>query len=227
MDLHALTRGTQPDSSFGPAVQGGRTGRCQRNHHLVSEARPWTTHRRGCPQYGSNLCRDETRQSSVGEHGRIFRRCNFRGDAVRRRDRWEIAGTDGIRGVGILIQNYGAEMIAMGVGHENGMNSTEPVVPGTSYGVSRIIEDAYTCGIFKEKRPIQRTKITRTQANGSDLHILCLSNRRNRNKSDEEHYRWPFSFHLGFSLLIVDGRIPSSRLCVGEDDPDSQSALVG
>ena len=115
----------------------------------------------------------------------------------------------------------------MGVGHENDMNSTEPGVPGTSYGVSRIIEDAYTRGIFKEKRPIQRAKITRTQANGRDLHILCLSNRRNRNKSDEEHYRSPFSFHLGFSLLIVDGRIPSSRLCVGEDDPDSQSALVG
>src|SRR6266581_5742634 len=80
----------------------------------------------------------------------------------------------------------------------------EPGVPGTSYGVSRIIEDAYTRGIFKEKRPIQRTKITRTQANRCDLHILCLSNGRKRNKSNEEHYRLPFSFHLGFSLLIVD-----------------------
>ena len=89
----------------------------------------------------------------------------------------------------------------MGVGHENGMNSTEPGVPGTSYGVSRIIEDTHARRIFKEKRPVQRTKVTRPQTYRCDLHILCLGNGRERNKSNEEHYRLPFSFHLWFLLI--------------------------
>ena len=87
----------------------------------------------------------------------------------------------------------------MRMGHENRVNITEPGVSSTGCAVSRIVEDTHARWIFKEKRSVQSTKFTRPQTYRCDLHILCLGNGRERNKSNEEHYRLPFSFHLWVS----------------------------
>src|SRR5262245_49487857 len=146
-----------PDGTLRAETHSARAWRGARNRHLVAKTGRWATCRIGRSSLSRYPGADKTDQRTAADNCRILGSRNLIHHAIGRSCRWA-ADTKRGRSVRILIQSRRAQLIRMSVADQNHVNIAEPGIRRAGTRVSGIVEDAYTRRIFKDERPVGRTK---------------------------------------------------------------------